>query len=585
MNLNNIWAEVIIEELRRSGISDFCIAPGSRSAPLTIACSENNKISTHVHFDERGLAYFALGLAKSSGRPVVVITTSGTAVPNVLPAVAEAHLTHIPLVVLSADRPRELLDCGANQTIRQGEIFADFTCFHTTLAEPQERLSLKYVQTTASRLAQMALEYNLPVHLNCPFPEPLYPNQAQLNNPRILQELENFRKHTQALTQMPSPGHCQQTSYSCDDTIKSLLSQLRGGQKILIICGALASQDEARTLLKLSCRLQAIVLADAQSQLRLSPQVIAYGDLLLCCDAIIRQLLEAKVFLVVGGQFISKRFGQLLKLRSSSGSIIWLNHQGQLQDPFFAASCYLKLSINDLEHLTTDHTQLPADTLRWYRSIWHAQMQMSSWLENYPLFKEFNELAIIRYISAHLKGSLMLGNSLTPRIFNLCCATSANTHSRIYANRGASGIDGLIATAGGIGSFEKQPLTLILGDTSALYDLNSLALLRGLPVAVIILNNAGGNIFKMLPGAREHQALDQYFVLPHAYRFKEVATMFDLDYVEVNSLDSLAAAYGAFGRSAVVIECRIAPDQTVSLLKQFLAEAAKAAQNGIDSAF
>jgi 2-succinyl-5-enolpyruvyl-6-hydroxy-3-cyclohexene-1-carboxylate synthase len=125
-DLNLLWASLIIEELSRLGVEHVCMAPGSRSTPLTLACAANNKLTKHCHFDERGLGFMALGLAKASNTPVAIITTSGTAVANLYPAIIEASLTRVPLIILSADRPPELLDCGANQAIAQVGMFAQY---------------------------------------------------------------------------------------------------------------------------------------------------------------------------------------------------------------------------------------------------------------------------------------------------------------------------------------------------------------------------------------------------------------------------------------------------------------------------
>ncbi len=178
-NLSLGWARLIIEELWRLGLRDLCFAPGSRSAPLTLAASQHGQLRCHSHFDERGLGFLALGLAKRSARPVALITTSGTAVANLYPAVVEARQSGIPLIVLSADRPPELIDCGANQAIPQVGIFAGYPVFSQNLPTPTSRISPRFLLGTLDQLWLTLAQNPGPAHLNCPFAEPLYPHQGE----------------------------------------------------------------------------------------------------------------------------------------------------------------------------------------------------------------------------------------------------------------------------------------------------------------------------------------------------------------------------------------------------------------------
>lgn len=174
--LNRIWCETLFEELYRFGVRDVCVAPGSRSTPLALEANAHTRLKLHTHFDERGLGFLALGLAKASQRPVAVVVTSGTAVANLLPAVAEAGLTGEKLVLLTADRPIELVGCGANQAIAQQGIFSNHVCASLNLPSPNTQTSLNWLLTSVDQVLHQQAVSGHAVHINCPFPEPLYSN-------------------------------------------------------------------------------------------------------------------------------------------------------------------------------------------------------------------------------------------------------------------------------------------------------------------------------------------------------------------------------------------------------------------------
>ncbi len=174
---NHVWSSLLLEELFRLGVRDLVLAPGSRSAPLTMAAAAHQGFRRHLHFDERGLGFMALGLAKGRNRPVAVIMTSGTAVANLWPAVAEAQLTGVPLIILSADRPHELIDNGANQAIDQQGIFGRYPVYQQNLPSPTPTIPAAFVLSSVDQaLAKQALTPGV-VHFNCMYPEPLYPGE------------------------------------------------------------------------------------------------------------------------------------------------------------------------------------------------------------------------------------------------------------------------------------------------------------------------------------------------------------------------------------------------------------------------
>nr|MDT0252802.1 2-succinyl-5-enolpyruvyl-6-hydroxy-3-cyclohexene-1-carboxylic-acid synthase [Endozoicomonas sp.] len=203
-NINGIWSAVLIEELWRLGVRHCCIAPGSRSAPLTFAVASHGKMTSHVHFDERGLGFFALGLAKATGQPVALVTTSGTAVANLYPAIIEAHQSGVSLVVLTADRPPELIDCGANQAIDQLGVFGAYTGARLDLPTPERAISLRWLLTSIDQSFARSCGQGLPFHINCMFREPLYPQQLEgavlMDNAAYVSSVERWTVSQQPYT-------------------------------------------------------------------------------------------------------------------------------------------------------------------------------------------------------------------------------------------------------------------------------------------------------------------------------------------------------------------------------------------------
>jgi len=213
--ITSLWSSVIVEELIRQGAGFFCISPGSRSTPLTIAIARNPRARWKMFVDERSAGFFALGYGRATGKPAVLVCTSGTAVANYFPAVVEASTDFQPMIVLSADRPFELLDCGANQTIRQENIFGSYTRWNMQLPAPSTNTPLKaLLSTVAYAVAKSLGEFAGPVHLNQPFREPFEPATPDLSDPWVaplLPWLEHSRPFSNAIVPEKVPYHPAKT--------------------------------------------------------------------------------------------------------------------------------------------------------------------------------------------------------------------------------------------------------------------------------------------------------------------------------------------------------------------------------------
>ena len=468
---NRRWAAVILEALTRHGVRHICIAPGSRSTPLTLAAAENSSFIHHTHFDERGLGHLALGLAKASGTPVAVIVTSGTAVANLYPALIEASLTGEKLIFLTADRPPELIDCGANQAIRQPGIFASHPAQSLALPRPSQDIPARWLLSAIDHL--MASAQTGAVHINCPFAEPLYGEMDDTG-----------------LAWQQAPGDWWQ------DDKPWLREDLHSGsakqrdwffwrQKRGVVVAGRMSASEGKLVAAWAKMLGWPLIGDVLSQ---TGQPLPCADLWLGNARAVSELQTAQIVVQLGSSLTGKRL------------------------------------------------------LQWQATYLPDQ------------------------------GQLFLGNSLVVRLVDALGQLPAGYP--VYSNRGASGIDGLISTAAGVQRGTARPTLAIVGDLSALYDLNALALLRqaSAPLVLIVVNNNGGQIFSLLPTPQSER--EQFYLMPQHVHFEHAAAMFGLKYHHPQNWDELEQALaGAWSKAgATLIELVVKDTDGAHTLQQLLAQ-------------
>nr|WP_086938181.1 2-succinyl-5-enolpyruvyl-6-hydroxy-3-cyclohexene-1-carboxylic-acid synthase [Thaumasiovibrio occultus] len=538
---------LIIETLSRHGVTDICIAPGSRSTPLTLAAQAHGKLTIHTHFDERGLGFLALGLAKASHKQVAVITTSGTAVANLLPAVAEAHLTGEQLVLLTADRPQTLVDVGANQAIIQPGIFSSHVSNALNLPSPSQAHSPAWLVSSID--AVLFGQHHGSVHINCPFPEPLYGDEEVL--------FTDYLAPVATWLSSTKPFYNVLANYSLPDVPANWTTIQH--QRGVVIAGKL-SPGELSEVKVLARRLGWPLLADPQSG---GSSAWAGYDVWLNnpdCDAFLSQ---AEVVLQFGGRLVSKRLGAWLGKFSGE---YWLI------DPSTAR----------LQPQHRPHTRIQASASDWVvealclaveapeQRDWAARLAAlpTPW-ENDAL----NELSFAEQVPHWLVDGqdLFIGNSLVVRLIDML---ASEWQAPVFTNRGASGIDGLIATAAGVARARQRPLLTLIGDTSLLYDLNSLALLKATsqPMVIVVLNNDGGGIFDMLPVPQDQK--EALYRMPHGLSFSAAAAMFGLNYVQPTSLIEAEEAIqsGLAASGATLIEIVTPSGEAGALLKQMMEE-------------
>ncbi|MGL5291009.1 MAG: 2-succinyl-5-enolpyruvyl-6-hydroxy-3-cyclohexene-1-carboxylic-acid synthase, partial [Vibrionaceae bacterium] len=306
--LNRIWARLILQALYRQGVRHFCIAPGSRSTPLTLEAQRLSEthpdVTLHTHFDERGLGFLALGLAKASLQPVAVIVTSGTAVANLLPAVAESALTGEPLILLTADRPCDQIQCGANQAIVQTHIFGEQVSVAYHLPAPSVAISPAWLLSTLSQ--KLALQHQLggSLHINCPYPEPLYGEELDAADALTAAYLEPVH----AWLQDDKPYVTYVAPNLLDHSALQKMWQALAGQKGILLIGKIDA-DAQPALLALAQKLGWPVLCDPQSGV--SCDHAGFDGWLLDNDCR-KLLLTAQCVIQFGARLVSKRLTQFL---------------------------------------------------------------------------------------------------------------------------------------------------------------------------------------------------------------------------------------------------------------------------------
>lgn len=564
LNISFAWSKLIIHELKVNHVTDFVIAPGSRSAPLTIACAEDKDVTKHVHLDERGIGFFALGLAKAKRKPVAIITTSGTAVANLYPAVIEAYMTNVPLIIISADRPAELYSSGSNQTIIQQDIFNKYAkCI--SLIEPNTRVAIKSLLTKIDHLVFDTVSSKKPIQLNCPLFKPLYPDEKGEKLP-----VHWINEYVSFITSKVPAESIYDCCYSMDTALysRSNLSE-ECDNLFLFIIGNNVSTDYHDKIRELAEKLNAVVFADLQSGYPYDR--LTCHDLFVGTNKFSEFSKQITAIIQFGNQLISSR---LLEFKNNfNGLQVTVSDTPDEQDPNFNSS---KQFVGIAQFLSYIERILPTLKLKKCTNTINELKQKNTefsiqFSKMISKDKFFNELSASLAIADTNADVLFIGNSLCCRTLDLVKFTKKH---HFYTNRGASGIDGIIATACGISAHYGQ-CTLVIGDISALHDLSSFMLLQKYKVRIIVYNNHGGNIFALLKSKNENPYLADYFELNHNISFSSIAQMFNIAYKNIktiNDFNSILRNNGETSFDSCIIECDFENELGVNRLRQITKE-------------
>ena len=545
---NSHWAQLMVEELTRCGCCYFLISPGSRSTPLVVAAARHPAVTARVCLEERGAAFHAVGYGRAGGRPAVLVCTSGTALANYLPAVVEAAQDQVPLLVLSADRPPELQDTGANQTIAQRGIFGGYTRWSGELPVPTPRIDPRVVLTTVDQAVFRATSAPPgPVHLNCPFREPLEPEP--LPEPLVAGPVaarwrtgsEPFTTYRLSAGTEPQAAPAPTAVGLPEDAVSALLSLVAESRQGLLVAGGLP-RGCADAVEALAARLGWPLLGDVTSGVRGTPGL----QLLLQCAAG-RQLLHPDCVLHFGTHVVAKQYQELLAV--AAPRLAQVATAPDRLDPSHSAG--LRIVADPRRVADQLHRRIrPRPVSDHAGAVRAAAARARQALAGLGAGgRSPSEPAVAAAVAAAAAGPPACGlfgaSSMPIRDLDMF-ATPLPAGVTLAANRGASGIDGAVASAAGFAAGLQAPVIALLGDLSLLHDLPSLSQLPDVApgLVIVVINNRGGGIFSLLPLARIEEAgfeelFERYFATPHAVTFRELAATFSMYYARPRTVADL----------------------------------------------
>ena len=551
-NANSLWGAVIAATLDKLGLSYAVISPGFRSAPLAFAFSRHPGIEAIPVLDERSAAFFALGLARQTGRATVLICTSGTAAANFFPAIIEASEGEVPLLALTADRPPEMRHCNSGQAIDQLKLYGGYPNFQAELSMPSvDNMRLRYLrQTLVHAWDRTRYPAAGPVHLNVPFRDPLAPT----SNEEFPDTETTFDPETFFSDLAPLPD----ASISIRKTQSRVLAkEMSSYRKGVIVAGPSqpeCAEDFVKAVALISRKLGWPVLADGLNPLRnyaaLLPGLISRYDLLLRNPEKSKKLLPDAV-LSIGPPPVSNVLRVWLEI---SDARTWLLDVGQDNiDPLHRRAVPLRFDVEALADVLESKSRRAGS---YYNHWLEADKQAGLFLNRELRRCDFNFEGKI---------SWLLSKSL-PRTTPLFIASSmpvrdveffwqpGNRAIRPFFSRGANGIDGTLSTALGVAHNNKSAV-LLTGDLALLHDTNGFLLgdkFRG-HLSIVVINNRGGGIFENLPIARFDPPFEEYFAMPQNVDFKKLAAVYEVGYVRIKNLKELAPLMGKLPRSGIRI--------------------------------
>ncbi|MCX2719437.1 2-succinyl-5-enolpyruvyl-6-hydroxy-3-cyclohexene-1-carboxylate synthase [Lentiprolixibacter aurantiacus] len=545
-------AQAVVMHCKHSGIRHIVISPGSRNAPLVLGFTNDPFFECYSVVDERSAAFFALGMAQQLKEPVAAICTSGSALLNYYPAVAEAFYSDIPLVLISADRPSYKIDRGDGQTIRQDRVFdrhiaysahlrQDVTHATSTIAtlapqmleqdkdlESIQEVVGQYNYAELQRALQTALQQSSPVHINVPFEEPLYGLSADIS-------VENPVYPTEA----PSQRAIGIEKFS--------RVWRESGRKMILVGVNPPGQIEQELLDRLAEDSTVLIFTETTSNLHHTNSFPSIDSIIAPIEKSADpnqdfEALKPEILLTFGGLIVSKKIKAFL--REFKPQFHWHVHPIKAYDTFFSLTHHVKSDPNTfLEQLLQDYDDVPGS----YRDSWlprksYVRRMRSRYLKQIPFsdFKAFSHL--MNSIPAGYM--VQLANSSTVRYAQLFDMSPANP---VFCNRGTSGIDGSTSTAVGAALHYDNPTLLISGDLSFLYDINGLwnNYLRP-DLRIVVVNNGGGGIFRILPGKEESPEFEQYFETPQKQSLGSICATYGLEYCEAIDEESLVRELSDF---------------------------------------
>ena len=547
-------SQTVVTLCKAHNIKHIVISPGSRNAPLTIGFTHDNFFNCYSIVDERCAAFFALGIAQQTQAPVALVCTSGSALLNYYPAIAEAYYSNIPLVVLSADRPKHLVDIGDGQTIKQKDVYGEHVLYSTSLKldlkdsdktnSENELPIFKNLENKLERFLGLQKDIQAfneseihdaltmsrvksgPVQINCPFDEPLYD---------IVDDL----------TIKPKPYKIESRTEKTDDfEIKSLLDIWHSAKRKMILVGVLEPNAiEQQWIQQIADDDSILVFTETTSNLHHQDFFPGIDKIIAPLEEEQFKMLQPDVLLTFGGLVVSKKIKAFL--RKYKPEHHWHIGMFRANDTFFCLDKHIKLSPNTF--LSTFLPQVTHHTKSNYKSSWLAIREKRRKLhEAYLETIQFSDFRVFNFILENLPKDtqLQVSNSSAIRYTQLF---QLRSDIDVFCNRGTSGIDGSTSTAIGASIVQEQQTVFITGDLSFFYDSNALWN-NYIPnnFRIIVINNRGGGIFRILPGHKDTENFDTFFETKHQLSAQQLCNMYGIEYVTANDEASLIKGLESF---------------------------------------
>jgi 2-succinyl-5-enolpyruvyl-6-hydroxy-3-cyclohexene-1-carboxylate synthase len=561
------WARLLIDSFVRAGVRRAVISPGSRSTPFVIAALSHRGLDCTSAFDERSAAHFALGQARSTLVPTLLICTSGSAPANYLPAVVEASESGVPLLVLSADRPPELLHCGANQTTDQADLFGSHARFFANLGEPSGDVAR--LRSVRRLVAQAVTEATGPkpgpAHLNVQARKPLEPAEP---TGALRTNLEAVLAEPITRVHRVRPLDPTLVESVPELVVHEVAEALDRAKRPVVLCGPadVRSSMFVDSVATLCERSGALLLAESSSQQRFWAQSAALGAF----DAVWKTAEGQRnglpdFVLQLGAAPVSKGWELVAGEHSIHRIVV---HPWEWADPTSNADAIVQADIGSfvsaLCGVTFQRERRDSRFSTWFRSAeqaaWHVVADILD-----AGGDSLTEASAVRAVFDEVPdpSAVVLGNSLPIRDVEAFVPPSDKLLV-VHTQRGVSGIDGVVSGAAGVSSCIDGPTTLLVGDVSFVHDLSGLHLAARSeePIVVVVINNGGGRIFEQLPIAESGDpSWMPYFTTPPDVDLQKAATAFGCAHLRVDSVSVLRAAleraYGA--RGCTVIEAVVPP--------------------------
>lgn len=577
------------ESLVQSGVSEVCISPGSRSTPLAVSAFRTPNLNSRAILDERSAAFFALGLARQSQAPVALICTSGSAVANYLPAVIEAHHARIPLLVFSADRPPELRDWGAGQTIDQVGLYGTAVRLFVDVPPPVSGpAGLRYASALASRaVADATCGPAGPVHLNFPLREPLEPPEGFFWKGQGESGSNSIGTAAQSKPlRVPASAH-----------LNSLVSRLSRFERGVISCGPLVDDPKLRAAIgRLATEMKWPIVADPTSQQRRGAHVetapvLAHSDLWLRDESVV-EAFRPDVVLRLGDSPVSKSLRKAL-LKNPPTDFVLVDPDGVFHDPDHLATEVVRadpLSVCEAWLLELDTAALKRSDSA-YCETWEAldravARELKVWADSSSRFLEPQTVMVLSE-ALNSEVTLFVSNSMPVRDLDAFLFQDSKS-LRVLSQRGASGIDGIVSGAAGASAAGEGAVVLFTGDLALLHDAGGMLTARdhAESLTIVVIQNDGGGIFSFLPISDQGDSVgfEEFFRTPHGLKLEDLARFYGAHFYRAEQAQTLASALAqTVGAPGVhLIEVPVDRDENLKCFREAVSLACTVARDTLN---